>query len=69
MGVNLIQELMPKVGIDLVGPLPGDLQYSIAYSMAIMADTKDAAVSKALVDFLRTPDAAATIKSKGMEPG
>ena len=68
IGVNLIQELLPKAGIHLVGPLPGDLQHSIAYFAAIMAGAKDAAASKALVDFLRTPDAAATIKSKGMEP-
>jgi molybdate transport system substrate-binding protein len=69
IGVNLIQELMPKAGIDLVGPLPGNLQHSIVYSAAVMADAKDASASGALVDFLRTPDAAATIRSKGMEPG
>jgi ABC-type molybdate transport system substrate-binding protein len=33
-----------------------------------MASTKDAEASKALVNFLRTPEAAAVIKAKGMEP-
>jgi len=69
IGINLIQELLPKTGIDLVGPLPGDLQYSIVYAAAVMAGAGDAAASKALVEFLRTPDAAIVIKAKGMEPG
>jgi molybdate transport system substrate-binding protein len=68
IGINLIQELMPKPEIDLVGPLPGDLQYSIVYSAAIMSGAKDLAASKTLVGFMRTPDAASTIRAKGMEP-
>src|SRR5947209_2914213 len=69
MGVHIIQELMPVAGIDIVGPLPGDLQNTIVFAAAIMAGTKDAAVAKMLVDFLRTPEATAVIKAKGMEPG
>lgn len=68
IGINLIQELMPLPGIDLVGPLPGDLQNTLVFAAAIMTGTKDAAASKALVDFLSAPDAAAVIKAKGMEP-
>jgi len=34
-----------------------------------VAGTKQTEPSKALVDFLRTPQAAAVIKEKGMEPG
>ena len=68
IGINLIQELIPKAEIDVVGPLPGDLQYSIVYSAVIM-NGASAAVSKALLEFLGTPDATATIKTKGMEPG
>ena len=33
-----------------------------------MTGAKDAAAAKALVDFLRTPESAAVIKAKGMEP-
>ena len=69
MGVHIIQELMPVAGIDIVGPLPGDLQNTIVFAAAIMAGAKDAAVAKMLVDFLRTPEATAVIKAKGMEPG
>ena len=69
MGVHIIQELMPVAGIDIVGPLPGDLQNTIVFAAAIMAGAKDAAVAKMLVDFLHTPEATAVIKAKGMEPG
>jgi molybdate transport system substrate-binding protein len=68
IGVHVIQELMSVAGIDLVGPLPGDLQATTVFSAAIMTGAKDAAAAKALVDFLRTPESAKVIKAKGMEP-
>ena len=68
IGVNQIQELISVPGIELVGPVPGDLQSTLVFSTAIMAGAKDAEVAKALVNFLRTPEAVAVIKAKGMEP-
>jgi len=68
IGVHQFQELIAIAGIELVGPLPGDLQDTIVFSAAIMGGAKDAETAKALVDFLRTPEAAAVIKAKGMEP-
>lgn len=67
IGINLIQELMPLPGIDLVGPLPGDLQNTLVFTAAIMNDAKDTGAAKALIEFLRTPEAAVAIKAKGME--
>ena len=67
--VQPIQELMVVAGIDIVGPLPGDLQDTVVYPAAVMASAKDAEASKALVSFLRTPEAAKVIKAMGMEPG
>ncbi|MBI4207661.1 MAG: substrate-binding domain-containing protein [Betaproteobacteria bacterium] len=69
IGVHHFHELIPVAGIELVGPLPGDLQETIVLSAAIMTGAKDAGASKALVNFLRTPEAATVIKAKGMEPG
>ncbi len=64
--VQPIQELMVVAGIDIVGPLPGDLQDTVAFPAVIMASAKDAEASKALVNFLRTPEATAVIKAMGM---
>ncbi len=68
IAVHHIQELIPVAGIEIVGPLPGDLQVFDVFVAVIMAGAKDAAASKALVNFLRTPEAAAVIKAKGLEP-
>jgi molybdate transport system substrate-binding protein len=68
IGVHIIQELIPVAGIDIVGPLPGDLQNTIVFAAAVMASAKDPEAAKALVNSLRTPEAAAAIKAKGMEP-
>jgi molybdate transport system substrate-binding protein len=68
VGVHIVQELMPVAGIDIVGPLPGDLQDTIVFSAGIMTGAKNAAAAKTLVDFLRTPESAKVIKAKGMEP-
>jgi len=68
MTVNHVQELVPIAGIEIVGPLPDDLQNRFVFSAAIMAGNKQFEASKALVNFLRTPEAAAVIQEKGMEP-
>jgi len=68
IGIVGLQGLLAVAGIELVGPLPGDLQDTIVFSAAIMASAKQTEGGKALIDFLRTPEAAAVIKAKGMEP-
>ena len=66
--IGVAQFNRPVAGIEVVGPLPGDLQDTLVFAAAIMGGTKSAEASKALVDFLRTPEAAAVIKAKGLEP-
>jgi molybdate transport system substrate-binding protein len=56
-------------GVELVGPLPAELQQELEFTAAVAADSKQADAAKALVDYLRTPAAAATIKAAGMTPG
>jgi len=68
IGVQQTQELVSVAGIEVIGPLPGDLQATIVLSAVVMAGSSDAAASKALIDFLRTPEAAVVLKAKGMEP-
>jgi molybdate transport system substrate-binding protein len=68
IAVHTFQLLIPVAGIEMVGPLPGDLQDANVFAAAIMAGARDAEASKALVNFLRTPEATAVIKAKGMDP-
>ena len=68
IALHQLQELMAVPGIEIVGPFPGDLHGTFVFSAAITSSAKEREASKALIDFLRTPDAAAAIKAKGMEP-
>ena len=68
IGVIQYQLLFSVPGIEIVGPLPGDLQDSTVFSGAILGRSRDATASRTLISFLRSPEAAAVIKAKGMEP-
>ena len=67
LGVFLINVLTAP-GLDVVGPLPGDLQQVIVFTAALSKDTKETAAAQALITYLKTPEAAAVIKAKGMMP-
>jgi len=69
LGVQQLPELLPVAGIEIIGPLPGDLQSTTVIAAVIMKAAGNVAAAKALVDFLRTPEAASVIRAKGMEPG
>jgi molybdate transport system substrate-binding protein len=67
LGVFLINVLTAP-GLDVVGPFPGDLQHDVVFTAALSKDTKEPAGAQALITYLKTPEAAAIIKSKGMMP-
>ena len=68
IALHQMQELISVPGVVIAGPLPGDLQETFVFSAAVMTDADDVKAAKALIDFLRTPQAQAIIKAKGMEP-
>ena len=68
LGVFLMNVLVAP-GVELVGPLPAELQQELMFTAAIAADSKQADAARALLDYLRTPAAAAAIKAAGMNPG
>ncbi len=68
IAVHEFQQLIQVNGIEIVGPLPPELQNTVVFAAAIMNGTQNAGPSRLLVDFLRTPEAAVVIKAKGIAP-
>jgi molybdate transport system substrate-binding protein len=65
--LTLISELMPVHGIDIVGPLPGDLQGYVGFGAAVNTKAANPDAARALIAVLKAPAAAAIYKAKGME--
>ena len=68
LGVAMGSEIVPVAGAQLVGPLPGDLNFVIVFSAGIGPTSKDSAAANALIKFMTGPTGAAVLKSKGMDP-
>lgn len=69
LGFHQVSELLPVAGIDIVGPLPPELQQLTVFACGIHVAAKDAVAARALVQFLVSPSAIPVIRKKGMEPG
>jgi len=68
IGLTFMSE-MTEPGIDVVGPLPKEISTPTALVGFVSSHTKDPAAAKALLSFLSSPEAAATYKAHGMQPG
>jgi molybdate transport system substrate-binding protein len=69
IGFNQMSELIRVKGIEILGPLPAEIQNITVYSGGIHSATKEADGATALVKFLTAPAAAPIIKKHGLEPG
>jgi len=68
VAIQQIPELLAVPGIELVGPLPAEIQLVTVSSAGVFAGTKEAQAAESLIDFLSTPAAARIMKAKGLEP-
>lgn len=68
IGIHQISEILPVVGVKLVGPLPAEIQNFTVYAAGVGAAAKDGAAALAFVKFLSGPRALPIITAKGMQP-
>lgn len=61
-------EVISVAGVDLVGPLPADINNITTYAAGPGAGTTQADGAKALIAFLHTPEAKAVFKARGLKP-
>lgn len=68
IAIQQVPELKQVAGIEIVGPLPQPYALVTVFVAATGKASAKAAEAKALVDFLRTPAAAAVFRDKGLDP-
>ena len=68
IGFQQISELRPVEGIEIVGPLPDELQKITVFSAGIATVSKEPDAGKALIKFLASPAARPEIVKSGMDP-
>jgi molybdate transport system substrate-binding protein len=68
LAVQQISELMPVAGIDVVGPLPGDLQKISVFAGGVFTAARNPAGAAKLVSYLASPELAPILARKGLGP-
>jgi len=68
IGFQQISELKPVAGIDIVGPLPDELQKITVFSAGIATVSREPDTGKALIKFLASPAARDTLAKSGLDP-
>jgi molybdate transport system substrate-binding protein len=68
LGMVVITQILTTPGVDLVGPLPSELQSYVMFVAGISSASKAPDGASQLIKFLVGPRAVAVIKSQGMEP-
>jgi molybdate transport system substrate-binding protein len=67
IGFQQISELLPVVGIDVVGPLPSEVQRVTVFAASVVAYSKNADAARAYIRFLASPAADAVVAKTGLE--
>jgi molybdate transport system substrate-binding protein len=68
LAVQQLSELKQVAGIEIVGPIPYELQTPAIFSAGRMASSKQPDRADALLRFLASPEAAPTLRESGLEP-
>jgi molybdate transport system substrate-binding protein len=68
LGFQQMSELLPVSGIDIIGPLPPEIQEITVFSAGLHAQAQAPDAARALIAYLKAPHAAPVIRRKGMEP-
>jgi len=68
LAISSKPELLTVPGVDVVGPLPGDMAFTVVYEAGVQSGAPNAEAAKALVKFLASPEAQAVFKAKGFDP-
>lgn len=68
LGMVTMTQILTTPGVDLVGPLPAEIQSYVAFAAGVSVNSKAPDAAKQLIKFLTGPAAIPVIKAQGMEP-
>jgi len=68
LAIQQIVELLSVPGVDLVGPIPDEVQKTFQTSAAIFTASKAPAAAEALLQSLLQPSSAGVFRDKGLDP-
>ena len=68
LAVQQKPELLQVPGIEILGLLPGDLHMVTVFVACVEKSSAEAATGKALIDLLRSPEAAVVFRARGLDP-
>lgn len=64
-----ISAMKPVKGLEIVGPVSADLQLVTSLVSALTKDAMSSKAARGLIAFLASPEAAAAMRARGLEPG
>jgi molybdate transport system substrate-binding protein len=67
LAVQQRPELLQVPGIEILGPLPGDLHMVTVFVACVEASSAEPTTSQALIDFLRSPASVAVFRARGLD--
>src|SRR6266511_1392355 len=68
LGMVVITQIVTTPGVDLVGPLPWEIQSYVVFSAGVSANSKVPEAAKQLMKLLIGPKAIPVMRAQGMEP-
>jgi molybdate transport system substrate-binding protein len=68
IAVQQISELLPVPGIEILDPLPAELQQTIVYGASAFPQSAQREAAQAFVNYLRSEGARKVLREKGLEP-
>lgn len=68
LGIPVITQILTTSGVELVGPLPPEIQIYVQFVAGVSANSKVPDAARDLINFINSPVALPAIRAQGMEP-
>ena len=69
LGIQQISELIAVPGLDLVGPLPPQIQHTTVFAVAVASAAANPDLARNFINYLTSEGVKPVIAANGMEPG